>query len=457
MKKLIIIFSLIFLSLPAFATFESEVMQQLWDVPTKEVRSEIIKSYKRGPIQVNEIYYFSRSYKRQPVKIFGYYSYPVNHKGKLPAILLSHGGGGSASLPRCLAWSKLGYAVLAIDLPGKGENRGRSRSTGPDMIVKNLLKTQPDPSYNYLIHAVAAARNGITFLATRKEVDPDRIGMIGLSWGGVLTLLTNGQDNRLKAAVNVFGAGHIPEGCTWDDWFKSMPAVDKNIWQNNLDPKNFLATQHAPIYFVSGTNDHCYYLTTFQKSYQEVTADKNYYLVPNLRHKFLDSLSVPALAWLKSKLKTGGSFPGITVMPITQEADNIVVNARSNGNKVTLYYSVGGPSGLTTNRWKSLQPKRTGLYYSFTIPTKLIKPEVMYYVSANNKDGAATSSQVQTIFSVKLKDGTKTYAQSSPIKKLYQHEPPFTFVNGYVSSTIRFLFAKQEQVYKAYNYDSIAN
>ena len=36
--------------------------------------------------------------------------------------------------------------------------------------------------------------------------------MIGLSWGGVLTILTNGQDERLKAAVNVFGAGYIPEG-----------------------------------------------------------------------------------------------------------------------------------------------------------------------------------------------------------------------------------------------------
>lgn len=378
MQALIIILSLIFALSGAAGAFQSELMQQLWDVPTGEVSSHTIKAYHRGNVKVEEIYYFSRPYKRNPVKIFGYYCHPLLHRGKLPAILLSHGGGGTASLARAFSWAGRGYAVLAIDLPGKGENRAGSRSSGPDMDVPILLRTQPDPSYNYLIHAVAAARNGITYLSSRKEVDPDRIGMIGLSWGGVLTLLTNGQDRRLKAAVNVFGAGHIPEGCTWGDLFTSMPAADKERWNDYIDPKNFLATQNAPILFITGTNDHCYYLPTFQKSYEEVKVPKKVLLIPNLRHRFLASALEPSFAWLDEKLKYGGTFPVVLLLEPYQKDSRIILPVRATAHssiiKARLYYTPGGPQQWTEKKWKEISPYfEAGVYY-FAVPFRCCAP-----------------------------------------------------------------------------------
>lgn len=456
MKKIIItLCAAALLSASVFA-FQNEELKQLWDVPSGEVKSNTMRSYLRGGIKVEEVYYFSRPYMRVPVRIFGYYCYPARRAGKLPAILLSHGGGGGASLSRSVSWARRGYAVLAIDLPGKGEKRRASRSTGPDMDVENLLKTQPDPSYNYLVHAVAAARNGITFLSQRKEVDPNRIGMIGLSWGGVLTLLTNGQDDRLKAAVNIFGAGYIPEGCTWKDWFTAMPAYDKEIWNKYLDPKNFLATQHAPILFVTGTNDHCYYLTTFQKSYQEVAAEKNYYLIPNLRHRFLASAADPALTWLDQKLKKGGSFPQVHLLPPIQKGkEKVIIAARvSTQNQIKscrLYYTMGGPQGWTEKKWLEVVPYQEEGTFFFAVPTRLLKPEVLYYVSVKDSRGGISSSLVQSLFAVKMEDGERTYALSSPVKKIYRHEPPFTMLNGIVSDTIRFQLLKTERIYRAYN------
>ncbi|HVN66959.1 MAG TPA: alpha/beta fold hydrolase [Candidatus Sulfotelmatobacter sp.] len=438
--------------------FPNEELRQLWDISTKEVKTETIKSYRRGNIKVEEVYYLSRSYKRQPVRIFGYYCYPVNHAGKLPAILLSHGGGGCASLARADAWARRGYAVLAIDLPGKGEKRACSRSTGPDMDVVNLVKTEPDPSYNYLVHAVAAARNGITFLTQRKEVDADRIGMIGLSWGGVLTILTNGQDTRLRAAVNVFGAGYIPEGCTWEKWFKAMPAADKEIWDKYIDPKNFLASQHAPILFITGTNDHCYYLPTFQKSYEQVTAPKNYYLIANCRHRFLSEAADPALAWLDKKLKNGGSFPAVGLIgPFQTNEKKVIISARIRSDNpvasVRLYYTFGGPQQWTEKQWYEVMPfKENGTYY-FGIPTKRLTPEILYYVSAKDSRGGASSSLIRSLFAVKFKDAN-TFATSGPITKIYQHAAPYTFLNGLVSSTIRFIQLETGRGYQAYDVDS---
>lgn len=432
--------------------FQSEALKQLWDIPTGEVKAQTVKAYKRGTIKVEEVYYQSRPFKGKPVKIFGYYCYPTARKGKLPAILLSHGGGGTASRPRALAWAKRGYAVLAIDLPGKGENRRASRSTGPDMTVPILLRTKPEPSFNYLIHAVAAARNGITYLTQRAEADRNRIGMIGLSWGGVLTILTNGQDERLKAAVNVFGAGYIPEGCTWEDWFTAMSTQERSDWDNYIDPKNFLATQHAPILFISGTNDHCYYLPTFQKSYGEVNCEKNYALIPNGKHKFLSSLQTPSLAWLDRKLKYGGSFPSIKILPPFQKGeDRIIIPVKVSAGKglksVLMYYNAGGPQQWTQKSWLEVKPHtENGIYY-FGIPAQRLKPEVLFFVNAKDKQGGLTSTPARALLAIKVAPGKRVYALTAPISQTYRHENIIPIV-GTEEVAAHLFLAKNAQSYK---------
>lgn len=435
--------------------FPSQELRQLWDVPTVEVTAETVRQYDLRGVRVEEVYYQSRPYKGKPVRIFGYFAYPRRRNGKLPAILLSHGGGGTASLVRAAAWAKRGYAVLTIDLPGKGEQRAGSRSTGPDMDLPSLLRTQPDPSDNYLVHAVAAARNGITYLTQREEVDPERIGMIGLSWGGVLTLLTNGQDSRLKAAVNIFGAGHIPEGCTWEEWFAAMPAESFVRWNALIDPKIFLASQHAPVLFISGTNDHCYYLPTFQKSYQQVTAAKCYYLVPNLRHRFLDSSQGPALAWLDQELKGPANiFPRLEELPVRLKAGRIIITvlatAEGGIGSARLYYAAGGPQRWTAKKWLSVPGRRENGAFHFALPASALAPEVLYFASFRGRQGAAASSLVRSLFKVKLPDGTITYAVSAPIRQVFRHEKPFTLLNGAASPEAYLKYSNNDGLYVFY-------
>ncbi|MBN3033467.1 MAG: acetylxylan esterase [Candidatus Saganbacteria bacterium] len=456
MPILLLLLILFFPSPSCADVFQSEAMRQLWDVPAGAVSAETVKAYDQGRVRVEEIYYQSRPYNGEPVRIFGYFAYPRRRDGKLPAILLSHGGGGTASRPRAVAWAKLGYAVLAIDLPGKGERRRASRSTGPDMDLENLLRTGPDLSENYLVHAVAAARNGINYLCQRPEVDPDRTGMIGLSWGGVVTLLTNGQDGRLKAAVNVFGAGYIPEGCTWGDRFAAMPPAERARWDDYLDPKNFLASQQAPILFITGTNDHCYYLPTFQKSFQQVPVEKSCWLIPNLKHRFLGSAEGPALAWLEQKLKAapaGHLFPTISELPVYKKKNGQVVIpvrtlAGGLGGSVRLYYNEGGPLAWTAKRWKAIVPYFADGVYFFGLPPRLLGPEILYYVSVKDERGGASSSLVRSLFKVKLPDGSETAAVSSPIRALYRHERPLTLLGGEAPDNFSLAFSRADKTYR---------
>jgi cephalosporin-C deacetylase-like acetyl esterase len=442
----------VFLNAQAFS-FPSSKLESVWHLDLKPVQYDVIRSYRRGPLKIEEVYYESRPYKGKPVRIFGYYCRPALTDGLLPAILLVHGGGGTAHLERTIDWARRGYAVLSIDLPGRGEQRWSSRSTGPDMDVPILLRTNPDPSDNYLVHAVAAARNGITFLTQRPEVDAERIGMVGLSWGGVITLLTNGQDKRLKTAVNVFGAGYIPEGCTWQDRFDIMSEEELKRWYAYIDPSNFLKTQHAPILFMSGTNDHCYYLPTFQKSFEEVTAAKNLLLIPNLRHRFLPYMQRIVWNWLDSKLKNSGRFPKAALLPVFKKGNDklivpVVASASSHITKATLYYTEGEPSRWTRRVWKSIDAyEEEGIYY-FAIPTELVEPEVMFYVNVKDNHGSAVSTPVRSIFKVKMFRGEQTYAISSPIQKINIHEPPLQFLGlKHVPEIIQLFFSKQNKSY----------
>jgi len=432
------LFWILLLALANFAGAEMPAsLDALWSYPTLEVQSMTLNAYEQGGLVIEEVTFSSRKFNGLPTRIFGYFCYPANTKKPLPAILIVHGGGGSASLALSTKWARQNYATLSIDLPGKGFNRRKSRSTGPDMDVPILLKTS-DLYSNYLVHAVAAARNAITYLSRRKEVDPSRIGMIGLSWGGVITLLTNGQENRLKAAVNVFGAGYIPEGCTWQDRFSSLPENAVRAWYDFLDPKNFLPTQGSPILFMTGTNDHCYYLPTFQKSYEEVKAPKNLWLIANSRHRFMPFMENGALAWLNKYLKGKSGFSGFEVdLPYLNEEDRLIIAVKpkdmNETTEVKLYYSAGGPLGWTTRAWSGMAPGykdyEKGVFY-FGLPKSKIDPELLYYVTVEDVFGGKTSSLTRSLFKVKKADGQDTFGVTAPLKNVFRHEPPLTLLDG---------------------------
>ena len=95
--------------------------------------------------------------------------------------------------------AEAGYVVLAPDLRCFGE---RADWSPPDKYRCDLN----------LVHAVAAGERPLTqnlwdlrcaldVLAQHPLVDPDRIGMVGLSFGGTMTLFLAAWDERIAAAV----------------------------------------------------------------------------------------------------------------------------------------------------------------------------------------------------------------------------------------------------------------
>jgi hypothetical protein len=119
--------------------------------------------------------------------------------------------------------------------------------------------------------------------------------------------------------------------------------------------------------------------------------------------------------------------------------------------RVRLYYTPGGPQGWTEKKWLEVSPYKQDNIYYFGLPAARLKPDVQYFASViDNQDGSA-STLVRALLKVKLTDGQKTFASSSPVKLTYRNEPPFTLLGGAADSSLHFQLVRAEQIYRVRN------
>src|SRR5262249_5262137 len=157
----------------------------------------------------------SEPYKGKPTRVFAYYAEPEKVNGKLPAMVLVHGGGGTAFPEWAQLWAKRGYVALAMDLAGHGEKRKRLPDGGPNQDdAARCGKNDVKEMWSY--HAVAAVIRGHSLLRSLPNVDAEHIGITGISWGGYLTCIVAGVDDRFKVAIPVYGCGFIHENSAWN-------------------------------------------------------------------------------------------------------------------------------------------------------------------------------------------------------------------------------------------------
>jgi dienelactone hydrolase len=241
-----------------------------WDVAALKQVPKATWGEAKG--EIREVYYEGEPLDGKPTRVFAYYARPEKGDGPFPAMVLVHGGGGKAFAEWAKLWAARGYVAIAMDLAGHGPNGQRLPDGGPnqddDAKFRDFATDEIRQMWSY--HAVAAVLRGHSLLAAQKEVDPARIGITGISWGGYLTCIVAGIDDRLKVAVPVYGCGFLHENSVWLPRFEKMSPEQRARWINNFDPSNYLLGVTCPILFVNGTNDFAYPLDSYQQSYRLV-------------------------------------------------------------------------------------------------------------------------------------------------------------------------------------------
>src|ERR1039458_9879228 len=200
---------------------------------------------------VQEVYYQGEPYRGKPTRIFAYLGGPASGNGPFPAMVLVHGGGGKAFRDWAEHWAKRGYVALAMDTASCGPN-GPLPDGGPDQSDGTKFRdfTDEDAREMWTYHAVSAVIRGASLLAALPEVDPRRIGITGISWGGYLTCIVAGLDDRLKVAVPVYGCGFLGDNSFWKATsLAQMHPEARERWLRDFDPSQFLGGVNCPILF----------------------------------------------------------------------------------------------------------------------------------------------------------------------------------------------------------------
>ena len=155
-----------------------------------------------------------------------------------------------------------------MDLCGNTPDGKRHEHGGPAGWDASFNQLDDPKEDQWTWHAVSAVALAHSLLRSFPEIDQDRIGVTGISWGGYLTCIVAGVDARFKFAVPVYGCGFLGDDSCW------LPAFDKfgkdkaGLWLRQWDPSGYLAKAEMPLLWVNGTNDFAYPMDSWQKSYR---------------------------------------------------------------------------------------------------------------------------------------------------------------------------------------------
>jgi dienelactone hydrolase len=225
---------------------------------------------------VKAIFYEGLDYNGQPTKVFAYCGIPKplgegSLASKLPGVVLVHGGGGTAFASWVKLWNDRGYAAIAMDLcgcvpVGTYGNWQRHPLGGPPGWDASFEQIDGPLEDQWQMHAVSAVIRANSLLRSFAEVDADRIGLTGISWGGYMTCLVAGVDSRFRCAVPVYGCGFLGDNSAWLTSFEKLGETKAQKWQRQWDPSVYLPRAKMPFLWVNGTNDFAYPMDSWQRS-----------------------------------------------------------------------------------------------------------------------------------------------------------------------------------------------
>lgn len=153
-----------------------------------------------GTAQLDEFLLTFRSVRREVVTGFLYLPKTATDSTRVRCLLWLHGYGGDKSIsPEALSvLGQFGFALLALDAEYHGDREQPGKNTYSLDLVENRYA---------LAQTIIDYRRALDFLETIPEVDPQRIGLLGASMGGILGALLAGVDERVKVAIIVAGGG----------------------------------------------------------------------------------------------------------------------------------------------------------------------------------------------------------------------------------------------------------
>lgn len=212
----------------------------------------------------------------------------------LPAVLYTPGYGGDTPHTAMQGLCYDGRICLLTVYP-RGQGESAQYWQVPEGLTK-LTMGLDDPMKQYYRAGYADCLRAIDCLCSRSEIDSERIGVVGLSQGGGLTLATAALDDRVRVAV-----AHEPFLCNYRvavetattgpylelmDYFRQHPeqrqqGLDTLGW---FDPLNLAPMIDCPTFITIGLSDTTCPPETIRPVYERIETLKGVVEIPGAGH-----------------------------------------------------------------------------------------------------------------------------------------------------------------------------
>jgi dienelactone hydrolase len=186
------------------------------------------QSFATDSVLIEKGFFYSEATEKVPVLIYK----PVGSgTKKLPVVICLHGTGGSADGMKNLLYrfSKAGFMAVSID--GRYHGERVKTVAGKNDYVEAIIaawqnKDSTKQQHPFFFDTVYDLWKLVDYLVTRPDLDSSRIGMMGVSKGGIETWMAASVDTRIKVAVPVIAVQSFNWSLQNDRW----QGRAKTIW-----------------------------------------------------------------------------------------------------------------------------------------------------------------------------------------------------------------------------------
>jgi dienelactone hydrolase len=398
---------------------------ELWggvDVAYLPLEPQVIKAWEESNCTYEKLTYVTEVSEGTRIRIFAIQGEPKSAK-QVPGILHIHGGGQTASLEWVQYWTRRGYACISYDFCGPWANRTEYTDWGPlarncNMACNGVYEVQPTPRMSGWFHWALAGRRALTLLAQNPAVDPDRLGIFGISVGGTLCWLVAGSDARVKAALPIYGCGYNVD--RRKAVYGMSPSEDQLIYQEALSPEAHAPLIHCPVFFLSASNDHHGWMDDAFDALRAVHAATRQAFTPRYIHHVEPAQGADLQRWMDWHLKGGKPFPDTPALELGLDANGLlraIVRPQDSASvsNVIVYYALGmkiPPSRF----WRRADPvKQAAGNWEASLPVVSIWDRVAAFANVFYTSGICLSTELSRVMPGQLGKAQATLQPSLTI------------------------------------------
>lgn len=400
-KKIIMSIVLLLILITNTYTKAEEVIDSLYSLASSQKTPGV---YDRKILDdgFQSLYFDGATYQGKPTRIFSFYKTPEG-PGPFPAIVLVHGGGGSAFKAWVQKWNDAGFAAISIATEGQtgtltGEKKPKWEKNQWGGPSRPGIYNDPDKPLNdqWMNQSVTAAIQAHNLLRSFDEIDHNNIGISGISWGGVITSTVIGFDQRFTFAIPIYGCGFLD---TMQNKYGKLLKNNmsyREVWEPALRIANF----KQPTFWMTGLKENNFSLDAQANTYKLLTGPHYQSIQPTLKHSHKHGWA-PKEPYefarsVVTKTSNQQALPSFYDHNIVKGATRIKVNqvsesAAQNKNFATLYYTTD--KGHTLERkWHELSPLVTIAKDSILLKTE-IPPNATAWIYNITINGLTYSSE----------------------------------------------------------------